>query len=95
MLEKLGVKPGQVAALIGVEDASFGKQLEATGVRLGEPAQVVFLQVRTKDDLKKLARLRKALPDDGVLWLLRPKAKMPQWANPRRWRRVKRRVSST
>ena len=76
VLEKLGVKRGQVAALVSLDDeVAFARQLAEHGVTLGKNATVVFFQVRTVKDLERLPKLRKALPDDGVLWLLRPKGK--------------------
>jgi hypothetical protein len=70
VLEKLGVKPGQTVALINVRDESFAAKLPR-----GDSPDVIFFEVTGPADLKRLPELRKRLPDDGALWLLRPKGK--------------------
>lgn len=72
VLEKLGVKPGQRVRLINVSDASFQEQLEKSGALISAAAaDVVFFEVRTPADLKKLPRIS----GEEVLWVLRPKGK--------------------
>ena len=78
LLDKLGVKPGMRAAVIGIDDASF---LEALGVRtditLGEaPAgtDIVFLGAEEPADVERLAELRELIARDGAIWVVNPRA---------------------
>jgi hypothetical protein len=77
LLDKLGIKPGQRVALVGVEDAGFQKELEArraviSGPTAGEIDHLFFL-VWQESDLKRVKTLRKRLCSNGALWVLRPK----------------------
>jgi hypothetical protein len=82
VLDKLGVKPGELAWLVGGFDAAFTKDLMAHGLSVfeGAPAkekaaQLVFFRLATVKDLQSVSRLAKALTPDGALWLIRPKGK--------------------
>ncbi len=76
VLDKLGVKSGQTAVLLGDVADGFEADLARRGVtsvhRLPRalPALVFFFVTSTKD----LARLPK-IADDGALWVLREKGK--------------------
>ena len=70
VLDKLGVKPGQRVKLINVSDERFAAKMAKA-----DPPDVIFFEVKAPADLKQLPKLRAQLPDDGVLWLLRPKGK--------------------
>lgn len=77
-LEKLGVKAGQAVALIRVGDASFLQELKKGGARILEgPADdrsdAVFVGADRKEELKDLARLRRAMKAEAAVWVLRPK----------------------
>ena len=72
VLEKLGVKAGQVATVLG--DDAFARELEGRGLTLSDHgADVVFLFVHSAADLKRITALRKRLRNDASLWLIRPK----------------------
>ena len=79
-LDKLGVKPGMVAAVVSVDDrelagelASRGAVVDRTGRRTG--CDLIFFGVRSRDDLKKLAAMKSRLVPTGALWLIREKGK--------------------
>jgi hypothetical protein len=62
LAEKLGIKPGQRIAVLGVEDAEFQRDLEAIvpdysrGNRISD-ADLIFFSAEAKDDLLKLKSL--------------------------------------
>lgn len=76
VLEKLGVKAGQTAVLLGALPAEFAEQLKHRGLTVTRrlpkklPA-LVFLLVATPKKLNQLPRIA----DDGALWLIRAKGK--------------------
>lgn len=77
-IEKLGVKPGQVILVLGVEnDCQFMDELREEGalVRTGgnKPMDMIFALFRHRNDLRRLRSLAGRLKADGVLWTLRPK----------------------
>lgn len=77
-IEKLGVKPGHVVLVLGVEgDCQFMDELRAQGatVRTGgnKPMDMIFALFRHRNDLRRLRALVPRLKADGVLWTLRPK----------------------
>jgi hypothetical protein len=77
-IEKLGVKPGQVVLVLGVEaDCQFMDELRTRGavVRTGgnKPMDMIFALFRHRNDLRRLRSLVPRLKVDGVLWTLRPK----------------------
>jgi hypothetical protein len=77
-LDKLGVKPGLVVSVIGVEDASFHDELRARiGAFVeGAPAKggdLLFYRAHMAKDLDRLVALKRALAPAGALWVIRPK----------------------
>lgn len=77
-IEKLGVKPGQVILVLGVEgDCQFMDELRGQGalVRTGgnKPMDMIFALFRHRNDLRRLRSLAGRLKAEGVLWTLRPK----------------------
>ena len=74
-IEKLGVKPGHAALLVGVTDAIFIAELQAHGVRItrtGAP-DVIFCAIGSRAALATLADLARRMKRDGALWTIRPK----------------------
>lgn len=78
LLDKLGVKAGQRICVLGVEDATFLKDL---GARVHDfacdqqrdPADLIFLGA---EDVKTLARLKSlagAIQKNGAIWVVYPK----------------------
>jgi hypothetical protein len=82
VLDKLGVKPGELAWLVGGFEAAFTKDLMAHGLSVFEgvpqkqkAAQLVFFRLTAQKDLQTVEKLAKTLTPDGTLWLIRPKGK--------------------
>ena len=79
-LDKLGVKPGQRVALIGIDDPQFATELRARAITLheGRPkAEVdqIFLGVSSPADLNRLVTLQTMIARDGAIWVVRDKGK--------------------
>lgn len=80
LMDKLGVKPDLAVAVIGVEAKPFLAELEAAvpDYQHGEPARPVdllFLGVRSVDQLERIASLVDVVAPDGGLWVVYPKAR--------------------
>jgi hypothetical protein len=68
-LDKLGVKPGTKVHLIGRHDADFRQELAARGAVFSKSMpDLLFLAVKTKDELVELAYLTTA-----PVWIVYPK----------------------
>jgi hypothetical protein len=78
LAEKLGIKPGQRIAVLGVEDAEFQRDLESIvpdysrGNRVGD-ANLIFFSAEAKDDLSKLKSLSRSICKSGGIWVVYPK----------------------
>jgi hypothetical protein len=76
-LDKLGVKPSHAVLVLGVEDDSFMRELEARGARVstraGGQTDLIFYAARSRDALNKLVPLQKHLKRDGAIWVIRPR----------------------
>jgi hypothetical protein len=80
-LDKLGVKPGMRALVLGEAERGFGDELAGRGAavvsrRPSRPAadfDLVFYAAPTREALDGVAPLVDALKPDGALWILRPK----------------------
>ncbi len=78
LLDKLGVKPDSKVAVLGLEDASFWKDLRARTPTISqgkapEGCDLVFLGAEQKKDLGRLKTLRKAIHPAGAIWVVWPK----------------------
>lgn len=78
LLDKLGIKPGQTVAVLGVEDEAFRAQLqERVGAFAdGKPrkdSDAIFLSAEDRKALARLKPLQAYLKPDGALWTIRPK----------------------
>jgi hypothetical protein len=81
LIDKLGVKPEHRVMVEGVDDKEFRKQLRERGARVvkkagtkeEERADILFLGIGTRDELKQLARAEKTIKRNGAVWLVRPK----------------------
>jgi len=76
LLDKLGVKPGDNVAVVGIEDADFLDQLRArTDVdgRVTADHNVIFVQADRRSVLSRLNPLKRALAPAGGLWVVAPK----------------------
>lgn len=78
LIDKLGVKPGQRVAVMGVESAEFLKDLSARvpdysrGKRVPN-ADLIFFSAEAPGDLGKLAGLPRSMAKNGAVWVVYPK----------------------
>jgi hypothetical protein len=80
LMDKLGVKPGLSVANAGVEAKDFAAELAkaAPDAHRGEPARPVdllFLAVRGRDELGRIADAVRLVKPDGGLWVVYPKGR--------------------
>ena len=78
LLDKLDLKPHFKAALLGVKDETFVRDLadrvaSVTSARTPKDANVVFLWADTKPALRRLATIAKRIARDGAVWVIHPK----------------------
>jgi Protein of unknown function (DUF3052) len=77
VVDKLGVKPGHVVVVDGIDDDVFLDQLKKRGARLspaaGDTADLLFYAANERSDLDRLAALKQILKPQGALWVVRPK----------------------
>ena len=79
-LEKLGVKPGFVISVVGVDDPGLIDELRAHGAdvsagRLRKASDMVFLAADTPRDLKRLHRVEPYIKRNGAVWVVSPKGR--------------------
>lgn len=78
LIDKLGVKPGQKVAVLGVEDAEFLKDLAARvpdysrGERIAG-ADLIFFSAEAQSDLTQMKSLGKLIQKNGGVWVVYPK----------------------
>lgn len=78
LIDKLGVKPGQRVAVLGIESAEFLADLTARvpeysrGERITS-ADLVFFSAEAMEDLARLKSLAKSLQKNGAIWVVYPK----------------------
>lgn len=75
VIDKLGVKAGQVVSVIGVDDPAFLEQARrrAAEVVVGkaqEDSDLIFLGVTKVSELSRLAKLEKTMKRDGAIWVI-------------------------
>lgn len=80
LLDKLGVKGGEVISVIGALDADFVGLLERQAARISKGralrgSDFIFLAAEQKDALDKLPRLKSYLKPAGAIWVIRPKGR--------------------
>lgn len=78
LLDKLGVMSAMRVALVGVNDASFVKQLTARAgaVTQGGPrsaTDLIFLAVEDRNSLRRLRTLAGYLKPKGGIWVIAPR----------------------
>ena len=79
LIDKLGVKPGQKIAVLGVESAEFLTELAARvpeysrGKRVAE-ADLIFFSAEAVADLASLKSLAHSIQKDGAIWVVYPKS---------------------
>jgi len=78
LIDKLGVKPGQRIAVLGVESAEFLTELAARvpeysrGKRLNG-ADLIFFSAEAVADLTQLNSLGRSIHINGAIWVVYPK----------------------
>jgi hypothetical protein len=78
LIDKLGVKPGQKIAVLGVEDAEFLMDLAARvpdysrGERIAG-ADLIFFSAEAQGDLAQMKSLGKLIRTNGAVWVVYPK----------------------
>lgn len=78
LIDKLGVKPGQRVAVLGVESAEFLHDLAARlpeysrGERLAN-ADLIFFSAESLPDLSRLKSLSRSIEKNGAIWVVYPK----------------------
>ena len=78
LIDKLGVKPGQKIAVLGVESAEFLTELAArvpeyaAGKRVAG-ADLIFFSAEAVADLAQLSSLGRSIQRDGAVWVVYPK----------------------
>jgi hypothetical protein len=79
LLDKIGIKAGASAVVLGVEDAGFLEQLSARAGRVGSALapenDLVFYEADDVDDLVRLEELKQGIKQDGAIWVVSPKGK--------------------
>jgi hypothetical protein len=78
LLEKLGVKPGQRILILDILDASFLNDIKPFTPDFAErkPAadiDLIFFGAEQRENLKRLASLRKSIVKNGGVWVVYPK----------------------
>ena len=78
LIDKLGVKPGQRIAVLGVEDAEFLRDLAASvpeysrGNRISK-AELIFFSAEAREDLSQLKSLSRSISKSGGIWVVYPR----------------------
>ncbi len=77
-IEKLGIKPESVVSVLGIDDRSFWKELEARAAKIsdGKPAadsDFILLGVNEQPELQALRALQKSIKPAGAIWVVWPK----------------------
>jgi len=78
LIDKLGVKPGQRIAVLGVEDAEFLRDLAASvpeysrGNRISN-ADLIFFSAEAREDLSQLRSLSRSISKSGGIWVVYPR----------------------
>jgi hypothetical protein len=78
VIEKIGVKPGGKAVVIGVKDADFLKQLRGLAEcseKIARACEMIFFGAESAAELKRVPTLAKTLAPAGALWIIYPKGR--------------------
>jgi hypothetical protein len=76
--EKVGVKPGQRAAILGVDDPDLGPELASRGAEIVEALEgldLLFYAADSPAELARIGALVPALAPAGALWIVSRKGK--------------------
>jgi hypothetical protein len=77
LVQKLGIKAGQKISIAGALPKTFIAELRElgadVGTRLRQESDIVFFAVDRREELDRLAGIRRSLAAGGALWVVRPK----------------------
>jgi hypothetical protein len=76
VIDKIGVKPGSKAVVLGVKDTDFLKRLRAlaeVSEKTERGCELVFFGAEGVEELKRVRVLAKSLAPAGALWIVYPK----------------------
>lgn len=78
VIEKIGIKPGQVVSVVHLDDEAFIEDLEKAGAKVSrgrarKNSDAIVYGANTRADLDRLATLKASLAPNGALWIIRPK----------------------
>lgn len=79
-LDKIGVKPDWRASVVGVDDETFLRELEANVAYLSigravKDNDAIFFGVASEAELIRIEKLKPLLKPNGALWIIRPKGR--------------------
>ena len=78
MLDKLGVKGGMKASVLGFDDgfaAELARRNLDVSLRRRRNCDLVFLAVESRADLSRLKDLERYIKQDGAIWIVSPKGR--------------------
>jgi hypothetical protein len=75
LIDKLGVKAGQVVSVLGVDDPTLWEELRGrtSAITVGSAAKDsdwIFVAVESVDDLAKLRTLKASIKKTGSIWAI-------------------------
>jgi hypothetical protein len=75
LLDRLGIKPGHIISILGLDDPSFVAELRqrtdaVTEDSVKPKSDVIFVRARQRASLSKLKTLRRSLKSNGAIWVL-------------------------
>jgi hypothetical protein len=80
-LDRLGVRRGQLVAVVGVVEARFVEELRGrvtevvTGTAVPAGADIIFLAAAQREELGRMPGLAHFIAPGGVLWVIRPRGR--------------------
>jgi hypothetical protein len=78
VIEKIGVKAGTKAVVLGVKDVDFLKKLRALAEcseKIERGSELIFFGAESVTELKRVRGLAKSLAPAGALWIVYPKGR--------------------
>lgn len=78
VVEKIGIKAGQLVSVVHLDDDAFVADLEKVGAvvsrgRVRKNSDAIVYGASTRADLEKMESLKGSLTQNGALWIIRPK----------------------
>jgi hypothetical protein len=78
VVEKIGIKAGQIVSVVNFDDDVFVADLEKAGAavsrgRIRKNSDAIVYGASTRTDLERIEALKSSLQPSGALWIIRPK----------------------